>query len=52
MSERLEAMKVLTPDAFCMTCLASAIMVLADEGNVFRVNIYSTAMRIMYEHLS
>ncbi len=52
MSERLEAMKVLTPDAFCVTCLASAIMVLADEGNDFRMNFYSTEKRIMYEHPS
>lgn len=52
MSEKLEEMKAVAPDPFCVTCLDSAIKVLADEGNVFRVNFYSTAMRIMYEHLA
>lgn len=52
MSEKLESMKALAPDEFSVTCLESAIKVLADEGNVFRVNFYSTAMRIMYEHLA
>lgn len=52
MSEKLEAMKAVAPDPFCVTCLDSAIKVLADEGNVLRVNFYSTAMRIMYEHLA
>jgi len=52
MSEKLEEMKAVAPDSFCVTCLDSAIKVLADEGNVFRVNFYSTAMRIMYEHLA
>jgi hypothetical protein len=52
MSEKLEAMKALAPDPFCVTCLDSAIRVLADEGNVLRVNFYSTAMRIMNEHLA
>ena len=52
MNEKLEAVKAVAPDSFCVTCLDSAIKVLADEGNVFRVNFYSTAMRIMYEHLA
>lgn len=52
MTEKLEAMKALAPDEFTITCLNAAIQVLADEANVFRVNFYSTAMRILYEHLA
>jgi hypothetical protein len=48
---RLRALKDLAVDAFSKDVLESAALVLADRTNPLRLNLFSTSMRMLLEHV-
>jgi len=52
LSERLKGLKKLAPDKFSLAALEGAGRTIADIDNPLRLNFFSTAMRILFEHVT
>jgi len=51
LDEQMTALKAKAPDDFSRSCLEGACRALEDRENPLRLNFFSTAMRILFEHL-
>jgi Predicted pPIWI-associating nuclease len=51
LDEQLAALKPKATDAFSRSCLEGARLALANPDNPLRLNFFSTAMRILFEHM-
>lgn len=51
LQERLTSLKSKAPDAFSRLAIDGALHALADRTNPLRLNFFSSAMRVLFEHL-
>ncbi|MGD5639523.1 hypothetical protein QUT17_22555, partial [Xanthomonas citri pv. citri] len=51
LNNQLDALKPKAIDAFSRSAIAGAQHALADLANPLRLNFFSTAMRILFEHM-
>lgn len=49
--DRLAALAPLAPDDFFRITIEGAASVLRDRGNPLRLNLFSTAIRMLFEHV-
>ena len=50
LDERIAALRLGLPDSFSSRVIDGALIALGDQNNPLRLNFFSTAMRILYEH--